>query len=99
MSPAKHTPGPWQVSETVTGRPKVISSLGFAVCGFQSGAYEQMRKDARLIAAAPELLAAAIEARSAIRNQIEREQMHSPWLSQVFDLLDKSIAKATGEQA
>ena len=95
MSAAKHTPGPWQVSETVTGRPKVISNRGFAVCGFQSGAYDQMRTDARLIAAAPELLAALKKCAKAL--QLTNGMTHAEIIA--LGDAERAIAKATGEQA
>lgn len=97
MSAAKHTPGPWQVSETVTGRPKVISNRGFAVCGFQSGAYDQMRTDARLIAAAPDLLAALKLAYRHLNGGTD--SLTATEHLEAFHLARAAIAKATGEQA
>lgn len=61
---AQHTPGPWKVSRT--GEELQISAIStpgyFAVIrGACAGAHEQGEANARLIAAAPELLEALEE--------------------------------------
>lgn len=70
---AKHTPGPWQLSvETPTIIKQDLSSIGLSrggvligsACGHESSGlyptYEQALANARLIAAAPELLEALV---------------------------------------
>ena len=81
---SKHSPGPWLVDD----------DTGVIFSGTGSGAvamapYPQNRAaNARLIAAAPDMLA-ALKAASRIRNG---------W-PEVFDLIDAAIAKATGSHA
>lgn len=93
MSPAKHTPGPWKIGATIGGRPKVINQNGFAICGFASGSYAQMQHDARLIAAAPELL-------EALQQQLHALNVGShDAMEQAYEAARAAIAKATGEAA
>ena len=54
MNEARHTPGPWEVREH-EGLFAFAWERGFVI---ESDSVEQDRADARLIAAAPELLAA-----------------------------------------
>ena len=54
----QHTAGPWRVAPQSVGRYKVVATNGGKVVGEASGYNEQADSNARLIAAAPELLAA-----------------------------------------
>lgn len=118
MTAAKHTPGPWSISTScsfrrissdATGRDGdvlhavVQRSDGHPDLHFPNGGFEG--PDARLIAAAPELLEALIDARSmlavAIRSAVR--DMQEPGEPE-FDVrqhrgirkIDSAIAKATG---
>lgn len=56
---SQHTPGPWTVSEQETGRIYIASDDNLALAGMFFTAHpESAREDARLMAAAPDLLAA-----------------------------------------
>jgi hypothetical protein len=60
---AGHTPGPWFVENIMYGGPRIVYGEAEAPEGFRSDvpwreASEQAQANARLIAAAPELLAA-----------------------------------------
>ena len=62
---AKHTPGPWAVGDeernNIVGPGGQVASVGpFASGGASRGDFDTMTANARLIAAAPELLAACI---------------------------------------
>lgn len=63
MSEAKHTPGPWDIRDTIlSGRRGVYGQIGLiaVLAEHDIGAveWEQGDANARLIAAAPEMLAA-----------------------------------------
>jgi hypothetical protein len=97
---SKHTPGPWKVSQPPDALA-VLRADGIAVAsldydGSGSGDCDEATAEAnaRLIAAAPALLAAceALEVRL-FREQGGRE--NSPWAAPLA-LLHKVIAKATG---
>ncbi len=96
----KHTPGPWQAfykskyDEWHVSIPMPGSSMGWAL--FDDGVRsENPEADARLIAAAPELLDVLIRARDAIEaldgTSIENEK--------IVDDYRAAIAKATGGAA
>lgn len=53
-----HTVGPWFAKETAAGKGKVVDAQGFSICNTTAGPYAEQRSNARLIAAAPELLQA-----------------------------------------
>lgn len=96
MSAAKHTPGPWTVAAPSIHRvyPHVVAQNGVIVCNVKSSSNRpQARHDARLIAAAPELL-------EALQNLVDRSGsaglICGPAL--IKDARD-AIAKATGEQS
>lgn len=100
QSIAKHTPGPWRV---FTAKPpndhKIIgigelTGEGIADCGFgvwRGGSAEALA-NARLIAAAPELLAALKAARRYVETCADPFNKDDHVLKQV----DAAIARATG---
>ena len=100
----KHTPGPWRVIPKIdTGYMLFggISYLGSIEARLPSLENEA---NAHLIAAAPELLAALIEARHAL--QLANDTPNGPivdtiWMMHrpetLFDFMDAMIAKARGE--
>lgn len=65
----KHTPGPWTDSLGMAGRPVVSAvnqSLDIAVMSLRGKTEEEVYSNARLIAAAPELLEALEESLAAM---------------------------------
>lgn len=104
---SKHTPGPWRVDDYGTSVRKADGAL--IADAFSAGAedpdrHEVRRSNARLIAAAPDLLAAARRATSLlweiaseVEDGVRRLNEDSPegelWLQ-----LTDAIAKALGEQ-
>ncbi len=58
MSAAKHTPGPWQAVAWMCHAPTTVraGNVTIAECGGQGRLVVDCEADARLIAAAPELL-------------------------------------------
>jgi hypothetical protein len=82
MSAPKHTPGPWKIGAYESGQMAVDGANGEEVTGFVDP------EDARLIAAAPELLDALL----AMQAFIEGE----PNAVEPFGLIRAALAKATG---
>ena len=95
MSSKPHTPGPW-----CTDKQDVFTNDRRAICEMDPAWHdtEQGDADARLIAAAPELLEALEEAKSIIRT------WHGEEAWDIYDLaspemkrINAAIAKARGE--
>ena len=85
-----HTPGPWLIEPTDTS--KAIVTDDCVICEMAVWAYEHQKEieaNALLIAAAPDLLEAAIAL------QVAAPLEKSEW-NAAADKLDKAIAKATG---
>jgi len=101
-----HTPGPWGYhvighSREIlrpAGTEVLIGSDDTWVCAMYPGIggddEATDEANARLIAAAPDLLAALIRARECIEDAVGESD---GW--QIFDEIDAAIAKATGEGA
>ena len=81
---SEHTPGPWKVVGL-----SVISDSGI-ICNPPSGPIDELEANARLIAAAPDMLEALEAMRDAI---IPTEDCYAAILA------DAAIAKAIGETA
>lgn len=100
MSAPKHTPGPWVARKT--GGAGWPEQRGFAI--YFNEAQEQVvdfvyeEADARLIAAAPELLEALEHIRE-YWNRDHNDQAMSDALWRIIDTADEAIAKAKGESA
>ena len=93
MNAAKHTPGPWEL-DTTFGRQGLIQPVGrdypvAAVTGYYTNA-GQTEANARLIAAAPEMLEALRDCREALRSIDATCELR---------VVNAAIAKATGEAA
>lgn len=96
-----HTPGPWYVKPTPMGRfganwkeigPNVVTSGEYESSKYGTVCGVQMSEDnARLIAAAPELLEACKRLR-------RRAETGKPIQVGDVHVLDAAIAKATGEE-
>lgn len=85
-----HTPGPWLIEPTDTS--KAIVTDDCVICEMAVWAYEHQKEieaNAHLIAAAPDLLEAAIAL------QVAAPLGQSEW-NAAADKLDKAISKATG---
>jgi hypothetical protein len=86
MAQSKHAPGPWFVSETLA-----VGPAGQIIACVRTD-HSQAQANARLIAAAPELLAALKRIRgSAKRNVVNPDE--------IFFVADRAIAKAEGDAA
>jgi len=91
---SKHTPGPWYVGceDEDTGEIEVISGVRPYVCLVLPGAIDEVTPaNARLIAAAPELLEALTEIVTAADGDGWKK------LDATFAGARAAIAKATGE--
>jgi len=101
---AEHTPGPWEMYITPYGITIASGSAGWAVTTIPpSGPRDNPthESNARLIAAAPDLLAALYEAREFIDGQIDvvDGSYGEPAPNRAMVLaqeIDAAIAKATG---
>ena len=85
-----HTPGPWFVKESVVTQQLMIRGDGGNVCGVyltSKGERMPQQGNARLIAAAPELLEACKQALDALKHEDTIE----------VDLLRAAIGKAEGQ--
>ena len=90
MSEAKHTPGPWKAQESGSGMlsSTFITDPRGDIIASMMGPYRD-NYDARLIAAAPDMLAALIAERD-WKTDIER--------ARAADMRHAAIAKATGKE-
>ena len=91
----QHTPGPWHVG-TRTGQRYVYGPLGEEVAGpstFTSG-HEETRANARLIASAPDLLAALYTSKMALLSCMHANVL----VDTAFDQVNAAIARATGKE-
>lgn len=87
---SSHTPGPWRVAPPSIGRFKVVSVDGLKVVGEASNYNEQAEANARLIVAAPDLLAACEAA-------YDSYDMTGGLARDTADKLLAAIKKAKGE--
>lgn len=99
MSEKKHTPGEWfthrEGHSTVYVECRIGGGLiqAVAACRPNAAGREQQEANARLIAAAPELLEALQGILSCVSVRIDDPRIEK------FDAARAAIAKATGEQA
>jgi hypothetical protein len=108
MSEAKHTPGPWEwVAHGEYGYSALTNSVNsevLATGGFNDGDYpvtwmgeEMSDADARLIAAAPELLEALVELSVIVESLLEVVPRITDIDSFTTQPARAAIAKATGK--
>lgn len=86
-----HTPGPWAIRENdraivPAADPRRLVAHGGSI----------LPDDARLIAAAPDLLAALRDARSMVYQMTGDSAICAPW-NALLPHLDAAIARATGQ--
>lgn len=101
---SKHTPGPWVHRTRLDHGANIGTETGYAVCDmaydYSSLPREELKADARLICAAPELL----EALKAIKPFIPKTSASEGGAAKhsenvrAADMVRAAIAKATGEQ-
>lgn len=101
---AKHTPGPWWVDEPLEdgGTEPIVANAQWVICEVADGIDEDgaMEANARLIAAAPDLLA-ALENLTPILEAAESNASGNPewkWVSSRINTARAAIAKAEGRQ-
>ena len=111
MSTAQHTPGPWHIGEGIyngnifakNGRQKFYHdgcSSRQAVCTIRHGwKAEEDNANARLIAAAPQMLEALRAALEAIGDTYDARDAAGTEGEQLRDQIAEAIATATGEPA
>lgn len=89
------TVGPWFVGQRITGELAVVGDRDSVVCDFR-GRSPTPYEDARLIAAVPELLAAAREADELLRGMggMSRNNIEQ-MAAEAMQSLQAAIAKAT----
>lgn len=93
----KHTPGPWRVEETDDSGQAIVRGEYIEICTcwhHSVGLVEQeMWANARLIAAAPELLEAVKDA----HDWLAAFRDPPPEMQETLTKLRKTLVKATGE--
>ena len=104
MSAGKHTPGPWFTFANgacvggpvgILGNPSGADTAGVAHCGMALRTGDELQANARLIAAAPELLDALQDALSIFHPEPGEEHLAPKWSARA----SAAIAKATGSAA
>ena len=101
----KHTPGPWTVEWPMDGGALIMAEDGHGHLGRVDVRYskrnnlEEAEANARLIAAAPDLLEACRDTVNKLVNihTVGSDQDKGRWLSSI-SLLASAIAKATGKK-
>ena len=110
---SKHTPGPW-VALYQPGRDAEIATVswvgewcvgvntpGFPGCNYRDTKWGDTEADARLIAAAPDLLEAIkglLEVHGVRQDSADIGLVNQSWVD-ISDLARAAVAKATGAQA
>ena len=101
MKEQKHTPGPWIATHIIGSwwieddDPTAFCRRRIAIVDDGAG-IESPEANARLIAAAPELLAALEEAKQFIQNGIEYGYINTPEDEDVLAMIKKAVRKAKG---
>ena len=90
-----HTPGPWTYTTNPENTRFIIDSEPAHAIACTAGFESNNEANARLIAAAPELLESAKELASHVREMCRVFRIPEPTAS--LDRYDAAIAKATGE--
>ena len=94
----KHTPGPWQVGSTIALRHRVIDGNANEVATMKGEFELEKQANARLIAAAPEMLEALCSIYYMANLQLVLESKYSkPTVAIIMSQLESAIAKARGE--
>ena len=101
----KHTPGPWEQGTQTRGSTTLVARIetGFAVAEMRNVHFrEEAEANARLIAAAPDGLAANIKARDAILDLLGSGMVSTDGsliaaLRDAMNECNVAIAKATGK--
>ena len=91
----KFTPGPWSSGKEIPLTAKANDTAGFSLVFVNRDNKEEVEANARLIAAAPDLLEALIKAQEDINWMLNTGQHLN---GHCFDYIEATIAKATGEQ-
>jgi hypothetical protein len=102
MSEQKHTPGPWRKGGVSGGAVWFGEKMVAAVYGDDPDckADERMQANARLIAAAPDLLSALERAKDVLSGvQEDRFDLDMDEINIAINIVDAAIAKATGAAA
>jgi len=93
VTPGAHTPGPWAVS---LESPEIVIYNGRIVAECRSiGPVNQYQYNARLIAAAPDLLAALVEAECLVSTLEDGEKVNGVRLDEVAATIRAAILSAT----
>lgn len=98
MSEVKHTPGPWEVSKGF--HKNRIADSDDAAIGYALGSNDEAEANARLIAAAPEMLEALYEAEEYFDNRADADNDETGFVPntemKLLVSIRAAIAKATG---
>lgn len=95
----EHTPGPWKIDGTYIVNPLGDTPKGhysIAECSFHNGARAECDANARLIASAPDLLAACLAVSEEATDANRNGDIIVP--SHVWDLIAQALNKALGTE-
>jgi hypothetical protein len=98
-----HTPGPWQINRGADGELQIYTLVGQSptviadLFGYDPDSTEEYEANARLMAAAPDLLERCRMSLQDARDALDGEWKPTPegWQS-IIDDLEAVLAKATG---
>lgn len=96
---SKHTPGPWWLDDdgfVASGSGDTYATVADPHCGDRD--IDERESNARLIAAAPELLAALQSVMTWWAESVPPNGADDDMPPQIFDAAHAALAKATGEQ-
>ena len=93
----KHTPGPWKITRYAALHVETEGHRGICSCGYTNSTKDiddENKANARLIAAAPDMLAALQDVAKSYQQLFD--VMPVAWQT-LDDIVTAAIAKATGE--
>ena len=92
----KHTPGPWQWGQR-NGSPWPVLQSGDPDAGWIAMTAAPDGPDARLIAAAPDMLDALMQATILLKHACDGHALESQYAVETADAMTAAITKAIGE--
>ena len=92
MSNTKHTPGPWKIGMSLSGKPTIYTEVDFKSVAWVDHDRSESDANAKLIAAAPELLEALDELRTAIIDCVDSEWWgrHKEAVAKAYEAIKKA---------
>lgn len=96
MSAPKHTPGPWHVNMIGGREPQIWAGRNLCVAKVNMGLPAHHDANARLAAAAPEMLEALKAARMIVEDSVGHDLYVAGHIDSLLAKIDAALAKAEG---